>query len=155
MDVEMADAEAASTVAPIPIPIPALPSIPAGPEDYSPYRNQYTPLIIDNGSTTLRWGFANQPDSSGSASATLNSDPRFGPNIIAKYRERRNNRPLVLFGDAVEVESGAKAQAKTPWEGDVLLNFDALVGILILIPSLRPSFGFYRCFRNGHNGLGT
>ncbi|KAK7468429.1 Actin-related protein 5 [Stygiomarasmius scandens] len=99
---------------PIPIPLPTLPTFPPPAEDYTPHRNQRTPLIIDNGSTTLRWGFATSPA------------PRFGPNIIAKYKERKSNRPLILFGEAVECEAAVKSQGKTPWEGDVLLNFDAL-----------------------------
>ena len=40
---------------------------------------------------------------------------------------RLQNRPLLLMGEAVDVESAAKSQARYPWEGDVLLNFDALV----------------------------
>ncbi|KAJ3784869.1 chromatin remodeling complex subunit [Lentinula aff. detonsa] len=100
------------------LPFSAIPNIPPPPEDYTPHRLQHTPLIIDNGSTNLRWGFA------------TSSEPRFGSNIVTKYRERKTNYPLMLFGDAVEVESGAKTQAKTPWEGDVLLNFDALENAL-------------------------
>ena len=53
--------------------------------------------------------------------------PYQGPNCIAKLKERRTNKPLLLFGEAIELESGARAQAKSPWEGDVLLNFDAMV----------------------------
>ncbi|KAJ4465494.1 hypothetical protein C8J55DRAFT_566202 [Lentinula edodes] len=101
-----------------PLPFSIIPSIPPSPEDYTLHRSQHTPIIIDNGSTNLRWGFA------------TSSEPRYGPNIVAKYRERKTNHPLMLFGDAVEVESGAKTQAKTPWEGDVLLNFDALENAL-------------------------
>ncbi|KIK66134.1 hypothetical protein GYMLUDRAFT_70347 [Collybiopsis luxurians FD-317 M1] len=100
-----------------PVPLPSLPNIPPDPENYEPHRNQHTPLIIDNGSSNLRWGWAT-------------STPRFGPSIVSKYRDRRNNKPLVLFGDAVEVEGAAKAQSRTPWEGDVLLNFDALENAL-------------------------
>lgn len=100
---------------PTPLPTYRLPSIPPPSEPYDAHRAAHTPLIIDNGSTTLRWGFA------------TSSVPRTGPNVVAKYKERRTNKPLLLFGDAIEVESGAKAQAKTPWEGDVLLNFDAFV----------------------------
>ncbi|THU89436.1 actin-like ATPase domain-containing protein [Dendrothele bispora CBS 962.96] len=103
---------------PIPIPFPTLPSIPPPPEDYTPHRDKGTPLIIDNGSTYLRWGFA------------TSSAPRSGPNIIAKYKERKNNRPLILFGEAVECEAAVKSQGRTPWEGDVLLNFDALENAL-------------------------
>jgi len=51
------------------------------------------------------------------------------PNIVSKYKERKSGRQLLLFGDAVDAEGGARSQAKTPWEGDVLLNFDALVSL--------------------------
>lgn len=71
-------------------------------------------LIIDNGSTTFRWGFAHH-------------EPRTAPNVVAKYKERRNNKSLLLFGEAVDCETGARGQARSPWEGDVLLNFEALV----------------------------
>jgi actin-related protein 5 len=95
-----------------PLPIPSV-------EPYDGHRLQNTPLIIDNGSTTLRWGFSTSPL------------PQTGTNAVAKYKERRNNKPLLLFGEGIDSESGAKGQAKTPWEGDVLLNFDALVCIYL------------------------
>lgn len=100
-------------------PRPSLPRTPPTPDDYQDLRHTDTPLVIDNGATTLRWGFA------------TSESPRCQPNVITKYRERKTNRPLLLFGDAVDIEGGAKAQARTPWEGDVLLNFDALVGLLL------------------------
>lgn len=85
------------------------------PDSYDGFRNQQIPLIIDNGSTTLRFGFA------------TTYVPHSGLNAVAKYKERKFNKPLLLFGEAIDSESGAKSQARTPWEGDVLLNFDALV----------------------------
>lgn len=97
------------------LPTPAPPSIPRSQEPYHHHRPAHTPLIIDNGSTTFRWGFASFPA------------PQSGPNVIAKYKERKTNKPLLLFGEGVDLDSGAKAQSRTPWEGDVLLNFDALV----------------------------
>ena len=100
------------------LPTSALPVIPQV-DSYEDHRGRFTPLIIDNGSTTLRFGFA------------TSSSPHTGTNVIAKYKERKNNRPLLLFADGVEAESGAKGQARTPWEGDVLLNFDALVCVSI------------------------
>lgn len=96
------------------LPPAALP-VPQYPDSYDDYRSQHTPLIIDNGSTNLRFGFA------------TSSSPRVGPNVISKFKERRTNKPLLLFGDGIDGEPGAKNQARTPWEGDVLLNFDALV----------------------------
>ncbi|KAG8220239.1 hypothetical protein J3R82DRAFT_1280 [Butyriboletus roseoflavus] len=50
------------------------------------------------------------------------------PNVIARFKY---NQPLLLFGECVDAESGAKGQAKTPWEGDVLLNFDATGGLVL------------------------
>ncbi|KAH9985774.1 hypothetical protein BJV77DRAFT_1145686 [Russula vinacea] len=81
---------------------------------YDPHRTAHTPLVIDNGSTSLRFGFA------------TSTTPQVAPNIVSKYKERKAGKQLLLFGDAVDAEGGARSQAKTPWEGDVLLNFDAL-----------------------------
>ncbi|KAK7064825.1 hypothetical protein R3P38DRAFT_2826591 [Favolaschia claudopus] len=101
------------------MPSPAPPALPPPPLAYDEYLlEQHTPLVIDNGSTNLRYGFA------------TSDSPRSGLNVIAKYKERRTNKPLLLFGDGVDVEGGARIQARTPWEGDVLLNFDALENAL-------------------------
>jgi actin-related protein 5 len=98
-------------------PLPALGDIPPPlvPEDYGPHRGKGTALVIDNGSSTIRFGFAGD------------ATPRTGSNTVSRYKERKTNRPMLVFGEAVEVESAAKTQIRTPWEGDVLLNFDALV----------------------------
>ena len=113
-----------------PLPTMYLPTQPPTPEPYAPHRDAQTPIVIDNGSTTLRWGF-------GTSDA-----PASGPNAVAKYKERKTNKPLLLFGEAIDVESGARGQARTPWEGDVLLNFDALVSPP---PCCRgPANGFWR-----------
>lgn len=93
------------------IPPLSLPSLPPPPLEYEGITND---IIIDNGATTFRWGFSQH-------------EPRTAPNVVAKYKERRNNKPLLLFGEAVDCEAGTRGQARTPWEGDVLLNFDALV----------------------------
>lgn len=85
------------------------------PASYDAHREKHTPLCIDNGSTHLRFGFC------------TSESPRMGVNMIAKYKERKTNKPLLLFGDGIDIEGGARSQARTPWEGDVLLNFDALV----------------------------
>ncbi|KAG9310323.1 hypothetical protein JVU11DRAFT_9447 [Chiua virens] len=100
------------------VPVPVLP-IYIPPDSYHAFRGTDTPLIIDNGASNLRFGFS-----------TLGSKtvltPHAVPNVIARFKERKYNQPMLLFGDAIDAESGAKGQAKTPWEGDVLLNFDAL-----------------------------
>ena len=96
------------------LPIQPLPTVHV-PASYDEHREQHTPLCIDNGSTHLRFGFC------------TSESPRTGLNMVAKYKERRTNKPLLLFGEGIDIEGGARSQAKTPWEGDVLLNFDALV----------------------------
>ncbi|KAL1741955.1 hypothetical protein HDZ31DRAFT_44313 [Schizophyllum fasciatum] len=100
------------------VPFPSLPVPQPPPSSYDRFRGTGTPLVIDNGSTTFRYGFA------------TSEEPRTSLNVMARYKERKTNKPLLLFGDGIEVESGAKAQAKYPWEGDVLLNFDALENVL-------------------------
>lgn len=96
------------------LPILSPPCIPPS-LPYDAHRSARTPLVIDNGSTNLRFGFA------------TSKIPQVAPNIVSKYKERKAGKQLLLFGDAVDAEGGARSQAKTPWEGDVLLNFDALV----------------------------
>jgi len=104
---------------------PPIPPSPQFPDSYESYRGQGTPLIIDNGATTLRFGFC------------TSDSPKSGPSIISKYKDRKTNKPLVLFGDAIDTEPGARNQAKTPWEGDILLNFDALVSAWFTLPWRR------------------
>lgn len=88
---------------------------PMDPDEYSPHS---TPIIIDNGCTTYRFGFASF------------DEPYTIANVYSRYRERKHNSQIALFGDNVEVESGAKTQSKTAWEGDVLINFDAMENAL-------------------------
>lgn len=97
------------------------PSLPPPAESYDNHRDAHTPIVIDNGSTNLRWGFG------------TSSTPYAGPNAVAKYKERKTNKPLLLFGEGIDSESGARGQTRTPWEGDVLLNFDALVSPTMLL----------------------
>ncbi|EMD41405.1 hypothetical protein CERSUDRAFT_109993 [Gelatoporia subvermispora B] len=99
------------------IPVSNVPSVPTV-ASYDDHRDKETPIVIDNGSTTLRFGFC------------TSDAPRCQPNVVARFKERRTNKPLLLFGDGVDVESGARAQARVPWEGGVLLNFDALENAL-------------------------
>ncbi|KAJ8482260.1 hypothetical protein ONZ45_g15010 [Pleurotus djamor] len=96
------------------LPASSLPQLRPYDTPYDDHRGTEIPLVIDNGSTNLRFGFA------------TDKNPCTNLNIVAKYKERRTNKPLLLFGDAIDAESGARSQAKIPWEGDVLLNFDAL-----------------------------
>ena len=82
------------------LPILSPPSIPPS-LPYDTHRCARTPLVIDNGSTSLRFGFA------------TSKTPQVAPNIVSKYKERKAGNQLLLFGDAVDAEGGARSQAKT------------------------------------------
>ncbi|KAF8323004.1 actin-like protein Arp5p [Cantharellus anzutake] len=86
------------------------------------YRNTHfaakTPIVIDNGSTDLRYGFA------------TSGAPFSNPNMFSKYKDRRSGKMLGLFGAAAEVDGPSRGAAKSPWEAEVLLNAEALEGCL-------------------------
>ncbi|KAG9104142.1 Nuclear actin-protein involved in chromatin remodeling [Ceratobasidium sp. 370] len=73
------------------------------------------PIVIDNGATKFRYGFAGD-----------DQGPFSWLNSVSRYRERKTNRPVLLFGEATNLDATSRAQSKQPWEGDLLLNFDAL-----------------------------
>ncbi|KAG8730833.1 Nuclear actin-protein involved in chromatin remodeling, partial [Ceratobasidium sp. 428] len=77
------------------------------------------PIVIDNGATKFRYGFAGD-----------NKGPYSWLNSVSRYRERKTNRPVLLFGEATNLDATSRAQSKQPWEGDLLLNFDALENAL-------------------------
>jgi hypothetical protein len=114
------------------LPLPLIIPAPPAPEDYAAYRDSATPIVIDNGASNLRFGYS-----------TMES-PRVAMNAAAKYKERRTNKPLLVFGEAIETDTAAKSQIKTPWEGDVLLNFDALVMQLLRYWALEHTEKFTR-----------
>ncbi|KAF8605000.1 actin-like protein Arp5p [Ceratobasidium sp. AG-I] len=77
------------------------------------------PIVIDNGATNFRYGFAGN-----------DRGPSSWLNSVSRYRERKTNRPVLLFGESTNIDATSRAQSKQPWEGDLLLNFDALENAL-------------------------
>lgn len=98
-------------------PPPAIPNQPRHTYDAGA-KSHHTPIVIDNGSSTLRFGWAGW------------ADPICAQNAVSRFKERRQGKQLLLFGEAIDSESGARAQSKQPWEGDVLVNPDALVRLI-------------------------
>ncbi|KZW02366.1 actin-like ATPase domain-containing protein [Exidia glandulosa HHB12029] len=87
-------------------------------DDYDAFRGTSEPIVIDNGSSNLRFGFASA------------NDPVSQQNIVSRYKDRRLPGTVLLFGDAVDIEATTRTQSRTPWEGDLLLNFDAMESAL-------------------------
>ncbi|KAH7100193.1 actin-like ATPase domain-containing protein [Auriculariales sp. MPI-PUGE-AT-0066] len=83
-------------------------------EDYEPHKGTGIPIVIDNGASNLRYGFASA------------AEPFVQPNIVSRYKDRRITGTVLLFGEAVDIEATTRTQSRTPWEGDLLLNFDAM-----------------------------
>ena len=84
-------------------------------EDYEPHRDTESAIVIDNGASNLRYGFATA------------TDPFIQPNVVSRYKDRRITGTVLLFGETVDIEATTRTQSRTPWEGDLLLNFDAMV----------------------------
>ncbi|KAF8680469.1 Actin-like ATPase protein [Rhizoctonia solani] len=79
------------------------------------YGTDRPPIVIDNGATKFRYGFAGSE-----------SGPYSWLNSSSRYRERKTNKPILLFGHSTNLDATSRAQSKQPYEGDLLLNFDAL-----------------------------
>ncbi len=83
-----------------------------------------TALIIDNGSHELRAGFAGDSDGS-------KPQPRvYYPNVVSRYRERKKNQQILLGGRDAFCEAQARSGIKTPFDGDVVCNFDVIENVL-------------------------
>lgn len=56
-------------------------------------------------------------------------------NMIARYRDKKYGRQVLLFGKDVETDSGAKGNIRQMFDGDLLVQQDILVSSR---PSLSP-----------------
>lgn len=68
--------------------------------------------------TWLRAGWANE------------KDPRIlCENVVSRYRDRRAGRPVMLAGSSAALDHNSRISAKLPYETDVVVAFDAMVGV--------------------------
>ncbi|WVQ64772.1 uncharacterized protein L199_002940 [Kwoniella botswanensis] len=88
---------------------------PQPPFDYHSLDGQDPSICIDNGAHSWRAGF--------SSMSTPYVDR---PNIIAKYRERKFGRNLLLFGRDTEVDANSRSNIRTMFDGDLLIHSDLL-----------------------------
>lgn len=51
-------------------------------------------------------------------------------NIISKYKERRQGRNVLLFGRDTEADAHSRAQIRTMYDGDLLVQGDVLVSYI-------------------------
>ncbi|KAJ2709258.1 Nuclear actin-protein involved in chromatin remodeling [Coemansia spiralis] len=78
------------------------------------------PLVIDNGSDRCRAGWASE------------EDPRLEfESVAARYRNRKLSAdPILLVGRSVHSDPIAKSSIRSPFDGGVVTNFDAMESIL-------------------------
>lgn len=87
--------------------------------DYDSHSLAHTPLILDNGATTLRAGWATD------TSPRLVTD-----NIGARYRDRKVNETYLLAGSESYVDASSRSGVRSAFEGDVVCNFDQMEHML-------------------------
>lgn len=72
--------------------------------------------MIPTGATDFRYGWADST-----------KGPFTSTNAMAKYKDRKTNAPLLLFGDAIEADASSRLATKYAWESDILTSPDVLV----------------------------
>lgn len=116
-------------------PAPTAPTIVTFEDDYSSHSSNKTPIVIDNGARDRQIQRINGQVLSNRASGATEfrygwataTSPYTGLNAMAKYKERKTNKLLLLFGDAVEADAASRLATKTTWEGDIIANPEAMV----------------------------
>ncbi|KAL7274732.1 Actin-related protein 5 [Rhizina undulata] len=90
-------------------------------------------IVIDNGSWQTRAGFSHDPT------------PRFKcPPLVARYRDRKVGRTYTICGSDVFADATSRAQAKSPFDSNVVSNFDTMETLL--------DYCFIKLGIDGNNG---
>ncbi|SCU88428.1 LADA_0E10088g1_1 [Lachancea dasiensis] len=91
----------------------------AEPFDSQDSYNPETPIAIDFGSSEVRAGFGNQEEPS-----------HVFPNRIARWRDRKKNKNLTFIGNDTNLDLSIRLQAKSPYDGAIVSNWDYTEEIL-------------------------
>ncbi|WWC66880.1 uncharacterized protein I206_100787 [Kwoniella pini CBS 10737] len=83
--------------------------------DYHSLDGQDPSICIDNGAHSWRAGFSSMP--------TPYIDR---PNIIARYKERKIGKNIMLFGRDTEVDANSRSNIRSMFDGDLLIHSDLL-----------------------------
>jgi len=100
--------------------VPDRPAVPAPPyirpEEYeSQYGAQAVPIIIDNGSCSIRAGYGNM------SSPYIDTD-----SVVSRYRDRKTNRTIMLAGTCSYVDANSRSNARPLHEEGVVCNYDSM-----------------------------
>ncbi|CUS23983.1 LAQU0S13e00672g1_1 [Lachancea quebecensis] len=98
--------------------------------DYDPN----VPIAIDFGSSEVRAGFGNQDQPS-----------HVFANRISRWRDRRKNRNLTFIGNDTNLDLSVRSQAKSPYDGAIVSNWDYTEEIM--------EYTFHHLGVNGDDGV--
>ncbi|CAH7670224.1 hypothetical protein BY996DRAFT_6735863 [Phakopsora pachyrhizi] len=94
----------------------SLPPPPIDPETYqSDFSIDKVPIIIDNGSCTVRAGY------SGSTTPYLETE-----SVVSKYRDRKTNRTIMLAGSDCYVDTTSRSNVRPLHEDGIVCNYDSM-----------------------------
>jgi actin-related protein 5 len=48
-------------------------------------------------------------------------------NVVARFRERKQGRNILLFGRDTDADANARSNARSPFDGDLLIHGDVMV----------------------------
>ncbi|KAG2230003.1 hypothetical protein BDF21DRAFT_422391 [Thamnidium elegans] len=87
--------------------------------DYKKYQSTDTPIVIDNGSNQCRAGWSNEK-----------SPSMIFDNVVSKYKDRRLNENVLAVGMDALADPAAKSNARSPFDGNVVCDFEKMENIL-------------------------
>jgi len=88
-------------------------------EGFSSNYQSNVPIAIDFGSSLVRSGI------------TLSNDPEHSfSNLLSKYRDRKLNKTMTFLGNDVFLDPSIKNQARSPYDGPLITNWDYVEQIL-------------------------
>lgn len=57
------------------------------------------------------------------------------PNVIARYRERKLGKNMLLFGNYVDADANSRSNTRNMFDGDLLIHGDLLVSPIFKEPA--------------------
>ncbi|OAD08703.1 hypothetical protein MUCCIDRAFT_188150 [Mucor lusitanicus CBS 277.49] len=87
--------------------------------DYKSHQSAKTPIVIDNGSSHCRAGWASQDEPA-----------MIFDNVVSKYRDRRLNQSVLAVGMDALADPAAKSNARSPFDSNIVCDFEKMEHIL-------------------------
>ena len=108
---------------------------------YASYRDSARPLVIDNGASELRAGFAMGAGAS-DLTALAAAQPHVAfDNVVSRFRDRKSNTTFIVAGAEAYSDAQSRGSVRSAFDGDVLTAPDILVSATGYFRSWEGSLG--------------